>query len=156
VLLGLTVSAVAVAVEPDGTEATPAVKKSNWNWLPWWSSAKTKEPDKKAKDAADKKAEPAAKKELLVDQSAAERLREEAALLRRLAVCDQLKLIATQNKDDTLLRQAEQIEQRAQAVYSQRVARLQGGVTGTETDEQILTKQAGKDTAGGGRLTQSS
>src|SRR5207245_2565264 len=59
-----------------------------------------------------------------VDEAAQQRNREEAAYLRRLAVCDKLKQIAYQTNDEKLQRQAEQLDERVWEVYSQRIANL--------------------------------
>jgi hypothetical protein len=67
---------------------------------------------------------PAPKPADQASRAASERGQEQAALLRRLAVCDQLKLIAYQTKDDALLHRAEQLEDRAQSLYNQRISHL--------------------------------
>jgi hypothetical protein len=108
---------------PDGTSAAP--RDESGNRLTNWFASKPKPPAKLPAAApetdAEKKSEPILKPGAA---AAVERSREEATLLRRLAVCDQLKLIAIQNKDDDLLRQAEQLEQRVQAVYAEHIAHL--------------------------------
>jgi hypothetical protein len=77
------------------------------------------------------------------------RAREEAALLRRLAVCDQLKLIAVRTKDDALLNQADHLEEQAQAVYARRIASLPASRAGAEPVAQVRerapAKASGKD-----------
>jgi hypothetical protein len=84
-------------------------------------------PDKapaKADKTPAKNLAPAPKPATQASRAASERGQEQAALLRRLAVCDQLKLIAYQTKDDALLHRAEQLEDRAQSLYNQRIAHL--------------------------------
>ena len=46
------------------------------------------------------------------------------ALIRRLDVCVQLKLIADEKNDDALMRQVDELERQAKAVYEARVAAL--------------------------------
>jgi hypothetical protein len=107
---------------------------------------------------ADKK--PAANKPKATDEKQAEkkpvsapegavavRAKEEAAWIRRLQVCDRLKNLANQNNDDELYRQAEELEQRAWAVYLQRTAHLPASNATSETDEQILDRHLGNRTS---------
>jgi flagellar biosynthesis GTPase FlhF len=68
------------------------------------------------------------------EQEVAELKREQAAYLRRLAVCDQLKDVALKNSDDQLMRQAEELEAQAKSVYENRVAHLSAGKVGDETE----------------------
>jgi hypothetical protein len=82
------------------------------------------EPAPRADKAPAKHLTPAPKPAAQASRAASERGQEQATLLRRLAVCDQLKLIAYQTKDDALLHRAEQIEDRAQLIYNQRIAHL--------------------------------
>jgi hypothetical protein len=82
------------------------------------------EPAPRPDKAPAKSLAPAPKPAAQASRAASERGQEQAALLRRLAVCDQLKLIAYQTKDDALLHRAEQLEDRAQSLYNQRIAHL--------------------------------
>lgn len=48
----------------------------------------------------------------------------QAALLRRLAVCDQIRLIASQTQNEELMRRADDLDEKARVVYARRIARL--------------------------------
>jgi hypothetical protein len=52
---------------------------------------------------------------------------EQAALIRRLAVCDKLKEIALRTNDNDLLQRAEQLDARAWATYTQRTGASRSG-----------------------------
>jgi hypothetical protein len=118
-LIGLGTAGAALA----GPKDDDAAKPSDGGWFSGWFGGKPAEPAKKKdkpdpKDAAPVKPAP--------DRRAA-RNREEAVLLRRLAVCDKLKQVALQNGDAELERQADQLDARAWEVYNQRIANLPGG-----------------------------
>ena len=49
---------------------------------------------------------------------------EQEAYLRRLSVCDELRRAGAERNDDAMVRQADEIERQATAVYNQRVAAL--------------------------------
>ncbi len=115
-----------------GPQAKPAPKKA---------SAKSDTNKSDTKSAT--KAEAAAKPANQVDSATAQRRQEEAAFLRREAVCDRLMEIALQTDDQELLHRAEQLRERAWAAYAQRTAHLPGGNAGFESDEQILDKHLG-------------
>jgi hypothetical protein len=123
---------------------------SMWNPMNWFRSKdKQATETKKTPTKSDKETvkKPAAPKRINeVDQAAAERSREEAALFRRLAVCDKLMEIAVRNNDNELLRRAETLDERARAAYAQRTAHL-GNVGEFQSDEQILEKHLGAKTA---------
>jgi hypothetical protein len=86
-----------------------------------------------------------------VESAAARRARETADFLRRMAVCDKLKDIAFQTNDEELLRKAEQLDQRALAVYQQHSGQVASG--GLQADERILDRRLGQSaTAGQGLL----
>src|SRR5690348_12639595 len=53
-----------------------------------------------------------------------EQQRQMNALLRRMQVCDRLRLIAEQTGNDELMRQADVLEARAEEVYRQQTAQL--------------------------------
>jgi hypothetical protein len=85
----------------------PAQSKSDLNKDETHKSIETvsKEPSKREKEMADIK-------------------REQAAYFRRLAVCDQLRDVALKNNDESLRRQAEELEAQASAIYFKQTARL--------------------------------
>jgi hypothetical protein len=134
-LVAAALIAGARGADDSGYDAKAPPKKSEGKWFPWWprddrpAEAKSAaalpkgempKEDKKSMEkeaASNPQAAPEAK-------AAAARRLEEAALLRRLAVCDQLKVVALQTKDEVLLEQADRLDEQARAVYSQRIARL--------------------------------
>jgi hypothetical protein len=70
--------------------------------------------------------------------------REEANLLRRLAVCDQVRLIASKTNDDTLARHADELDQRARDIYSRRIARLPIHMVVSKSDVEKAKQERGK------------
>jgi hypothetical protein len=89
------------------------------------------------------KAEAEAAKASAADTAKA-KAREEASLLRRLAVCDQLRLIASKTNDDTLARHADELDQRARDLYTQRIARLPIHMVVSKSDIAKAKQQRGK------------
>lgn len=78
-----------------------------------------------AKPSPAKKAEPPkAQEPSLADVAAAAKNREDADLLRRLAVCDKLREIALRTDDNELLQKVDVLLTRARAAYEQRSAML--------------------------------
>src|SRR6185437_1554124 len=53
---------------------------------------------------------------------AAEQQRHMNALMRRMEVCDRLRMIANQTGNETLMSQADQLEDRANAIYRRQTA----------------------------------
>jgi hypothetical protein len=79
-----------------------------------------------------------------VDQAASLRDQELQTLLRRQKVCLQLMQIAEETNDTELLRKAEQLDERAREVYTQRTASLPMARPGVfESDQQTLEKHLG-------------
>jgi hypothetical protein len=76
-----------------------------------------------------------------VESAAARQAREKADFLRRIAVCDKLKDIAFQSNDGELLRKADQLDQRALAIYQQHSGQAAGGL---QADERILERRLGQ------------
>jgi len=118
VALAAGLTAVAAAGEPD--DAPPPVDRGNaayhrWNGGPM---EKPKPPAPPPSALAKAKAN---------DTAAALRAQEEANFLRRLAACDRLRRLALETNDDTLEKQADELQQKADSVYRQRTARLTGG-----------------------------
>jgi hypothetical protein len=97
-----------------------------------------KKPDSKAfkKDGSDKSAPAAA-------PAMTEQARHEAALLRRIEVCDKLRQIALETNNNELDQLAQELDARARAVYAQRTARLKFNPQPADLDEQILDKKLG-------------
>ncbi len=134
---------VTVAFAGDDAGDAPTSTPKSW-FGGWFGSKDTKETpkkaDPKAKKPPEKKAAADAKP---VPAGEAQRAREEAALLRRLAVCDRLMEIAVRTNDNDLLRRAEQLDERVRRAYSQRTARTPGAGADFESDEQLLDKHLG-------------
>lgn len=112
----------------DGTPEPKGLLSGMFNEKPK-SQAK---PNKKAKttknvqnNAEQKNLLPAPSAETsTVEREEVERQRRENALLRRMAVCDRLRMIANQTGNETLMTQANELEERANAVYRQQMAGL--------------------------------
>lgn len=83
----------------------------------------------------------------VVEDVAADRDREERAYLRRQAVCDKLREIAQQNKDEELECKVRQLDERIWAIYSQRTNGLPGSENGP--DDDILDRNLGRGGARG-------
>jgi hypothetical protein len=64
----------------------------------------------------------AAAKARASETAAAVRAQEEANFLRRLAVCDKLRQLALETGDDSLEREADVLQQKAELVYKKRTA----------------------------------
>lgn len=56
------------------------------------------------------------------ETAAALRAQEDANLFRRMAVCDKLRMLALETGDDSLEKQADVLQQKANSVYQQRTA----------------------------------
>src|SRR5260370_16767066 len=132
-----------------------------WQWKPlgnWFGSQEVKKAVEKQvlpkpEPTAAKKPTAPVRPASLVDEAAAKRGQEEAALLRRLQACDKLREIAIQTKDDALLRRAEELEDRAHATYAHRTASLPSAAPTFQSDEQTIDRYLG---AGKSRSTNSS
>jgi hypothetical protein len=85
------------------------------------------------------------------EKEMAEVKREQAAYLRRLAVCDQLRDIALKNNDDNLNRQADELQAQAWAIYSKHVASFSAGKAGREGQDAISNHSAKMATQGSGQ-----
>jgi hypothetical protein len=80
---------------------------------------------------------------------AAEQQRQINAVLRRMEVCDRLRMIAFQISNEELLRQADELEARAREIYSRQTAHLSAPAPApepsTNADEKKLTaRQTGR------------
>jgi hypothetical protein len=107
---------VAAAQETPNTSDTPSAASGNWFTHLFSSGEK---PDAKKADEK-KKVEPAP----VVESAAAVRSRESVILNRRLAAVLKLREIAVVGNDTGLLRKADELEERANAIYDQRIAAL--------------------------------
>lgn len=131
------------AGEPDTKPAT----KTNWYGPTWqWGSKpaarkaapKSTRPAPKEKPA-EKTDKTAASGPTKPSSLAAQRAVEETEYHRRIAVCDRLLQIATQNSDDELRQLAEELSERAWTVYQQRTANLTSVHT-ADVDAALLEK----------------
>jgi hypothetical protein len=91
------------------------------------SKSDSKKDDSNKKDDANKAVESALQEPSKREKEMAEMKREQAAYLRRLAVCDQLRDVALKNNDENLRRQAEELEAQASAIYFKQTAHLSVG-----------------------------
>lgn len=71
------------------------------------------------------------------ETAAAHRAQEEANFLRRMAVCDRLRQLALETGDDSLERQAEALQQKAETAYRERTANVASGELVTQADEKL-------------------
>jgi hypothetical protein len=138
-LLALGAAAVAGEKPAAGDDARTAARPDGGNWFGNWFGGAPK-PAPPAKNADKKKPDVAVKVSPapVVDTAAAVRAREEAAYLRRLAVCDKLQEIAWETNDAELGQLAEQLVDRAWQVYNQRTANLPA--SRPDAEEHLLDK----------------
>lgn len=162
ILLGGVGLAGGVAAEK-GADTKAAASSSNWGWFNGWFGANKKDADKDKKSDVAKTAGKDAESSLppsrplsQADEATAARAREEAILFRRLAVCNKLMEIALQTNDKQLQGQAEQLDERAWAIYNQRTANLPTRAAELDLDERVLEKNARKETSQGRALWPSS
>jgi hypothetical protein len=131
-------AAAAAAQEPAPPSPPPP---SGSSWLPnLWPFGQPQRPPAPAP----------APKTPPVDSAATQRARELAAWQRRVAVCFRLREIARQTNDDDLERRAEQLQDQAFAIYTQRIALLLAD-SYFQSDEQALTERLNAG-PGDGRL----
>jgi len=128
-------AAAAVAEEPDG-DAKAAPAKSGWwsNWL--GEKPKPKAKIEKRPPAEDTPAPPRA-----ADRGVMEQKRQMNAVLRRMEVCDRLRMVALQSGNEELMRQADELEARAREVYRQQTAHLPTQAQPLEADQKPKEKK---------------
>lgn len=119
VLAGISSSARAdersfAAVSPFNGSQNPAFNR--WGGVP---TSRPKPPPPPLNPAAKSRAE---------ETAAAVRAQEDANLLRRMAVCDKLRLLALETGDESLEKQADQLQQKANSVYQQRTSAPTGSL----------------------------
>lgn len=139
-LVGLCVGTPLRGAGDEDADAKPAVK-SSWFGRPQ-AGAKAAEKKPAAQAEAPKKPVRSAQ-----EAAVAERQREEQALLRRLEVCDRLRQVASATSDQELYRLADELTERAQAVYGQRTAHLPASAAAYQSDEQALDRHLGDGAA---------
>jgi hypothetical protein len=162
-LAAVVLGVAARAADPPDDQATSPPSKSKVIWFGGMFDAKDKkseehadsDPDDKSRSGsfpswgvvnpkqAQSKGPPESEKELKDrapaskrDELEAIRAREQNVLLRRLAVCDQIRLVAARQDDDALMQQADRLDEQARSAYTRRMARLparQGGSTPSQS-----------------------
>jgi len=138
-ILVMSLAAVAGAAEPED-DAPPPAPKSSGNLLTRWFGSGPKDTVKKPVEKKDKDEAVAQSQKALRVAAAAQRAREEAALLRRQAVCLKLRAIAAQTNNEGLRREADHLDEQAWNMYLQRTAHLPGGEL---PDEATLERHFG-------------
>jgi len=133
-------AASARAAEPED-ETPPVATKSSGNWFTRLFGAQA--PAKQTAEKTAKDDDSARSKAAGRETAAAQRAREEAALLRRQSVCLKLRTIAAQTNNEELRRKADQLDEQAWNTYVQRTAHLPGGSAGESLDEATLERHLG-------------
>jgi hypothetical protein len=149
-LLYCFVARAEAAPTDDGDDSPPPKKKENTGWLPWWPSSKkaddlvqsqAKESERSGefpswgvvkgkKDPMTNKSDEAElvsedqKHKAQAEKAMGMRAQEQDKLLRRLAVCDQIRMMASKSDNDELLRQADRLDEQVRAAYARRIAHL--------------------------------
>lgn len=85
------------------------------------------------------------------ESASARQAREKTDYLRRIAVCDKLRDIAFQTSDDELSRKADQLDQRAYAIFMKHTGQGMAS-TNLQADERILERRLGQNTPAGQEL----
>lgn len=135
--LGLGASAVLADDDPPPVQAP----KSGWvgPFKEWNQPAPAPKPEAK------KKVEPPAPRRLSInEQVQAARYREQADLLRRMAVCDKLMEIAVRNNDNELMHKVEQLQERANNLYSDHSVSLANAVQGANKNSSLAAADRDK------------
>src|SRR5262249_22172354 len=140
---GMTTLAVALLVgvgtaaaqeNPGERQPAPKPQGGGGSWYAWlWPFGR------KAEEKKD--GEP--RRPSVGESAQAVRKREVAALLRRQAVCDRLRMISYRTGDQELLRLAEELENMAQDTYDLRTAHLPAGTAAPPPDEGTLARRLG-------------
>jgi hypothetical protein len=142
------------ALRAGDADSPPAKKTASSSWFPFWSGS-TEKSDTKGPAASSKPGSADMAQKLQTaprDGGPEQRASEQATLLRRLAVCDQLRLIATQKKDERLLQQAEQLDERSWQVYLSRIEHLPASkAVGDDRALEPATEAGATEPPAGGR-----
>jgi hypothetical protein len=154
-LLGLGTAAAQGRSGGDDPDRKPQSSGGGW-WTYLWPFGHKAEEKKPPP-------EPEPRRPSVAESARTLRVREEAALHRRQAVCDQLRDIAYRTQDRELLRKVEELETLAWDTYTIRTAHLpSSGATGSP-DEAALGRRLGPGASGldasaltGGRGTRDS
>jgi pyruvate/2-oxoglutarate dehydrogenase complex dihydrolipoamide acyltransferase (E2) component len=133
----------AAAQEPGGDPGTAGSKPGFFGRL----FGKKADPPKAAAPAPTKDKEAAKADEsrpaTVADEAAAVQAREKEIFFRRQQVCDKLKLIAADAGDEDLMRRAEQLHDRAWALYEKRTGAQAVLANGFHSDEETLSRHLG-------------
>jgi hypothetical protein len=121
---GLALTACA-AQEVDSDYHSMPPPKPSWfsGWFSWGKGSTAPAPAP-APEAKKLNIDTTAPKPPMPDPSQLVRDREEKAMWRRLLVCDRLKAIAIEHEDAALQRRVEELEERLNEVYRQRMERV--------------------------------
>jgi hypothetical protein len=126
--------AAATAGQPDGdSKSSPPGLLSNL--FADKSKSKTKAGADKAALVEEKPAEANT-----VETLAAEQQKQMNAILRRMEVCDRLRMVALQTNNEELMRQADELEARAREIYRRHTAQLPISAQSLETPAQTTDK----------------
>jgi hypothetical protein len=87
---------------------------------------------------------PPPRKPTITEQVQAARYREQADLLRRMAVCDKLMEIAVHNNDAELIRKVEQLQERANNLYTEHAVSLAKAVEGSSANSSMAVADRDK------------
>lgn len=142
IIMGLSFNPLLIAGEPTAGESLLTPRRTDGgSLLSSWFASKDKTADKEKKPAVkagkdakagDSAEASAAMKPNPVEDAAHHRAREQETLLRRLAVCDQLRTVAARKQDDALMRQADELDERVWENYTRRIAHLPVGKASDE------------------------
>jgi hypothetical protein len=138
--LALGVGASAVLADDD-PPPQPKAPTSGWvgPFKEWNQPAPPPKPEAK------KKADPPPRpKPTIGEQVQAARYREQADLLRRMAVCDKLMEIAVRNNDSELMRKVEQLQERSNNLFTEHSATLASAVQGSTKNTSMAAADRNK------------
>lgn len=139
--LALGLGASAVLAADDDPPPQPKAPSSGWvgPFKEWNQPAPPPKPEPK------KKAEPPPRpRPTIAEQVQAARYREQADLLRRMAVCDKLMEIAVRNNDSELMSKVEQLQERANNLFTEHSVSLANAVQGSNTNSSMAAADRGK------------
>ena len=140
--LALGAAAAGAAAQEPGPGDAPA--ESGWKigWLARLFGSKKTDAKKPAPKGPAPKVEDTEPQKAL-ESAAAQLERERAELKRRQDVCDKLRLIGLRSGDETLIRRADQLDERAWALYKQRTGAPAVPSSSFQSDEQTLAQRLG-------------
>lgn len=137
----------------DAEDAPPAAAAPSGNWFTRWMTPSKPAALKKTAEKPMKEEDFAQQQQTARASAAAERAREENALLRRQAVCLKLRTMADQTHNEELHRQADELDDRAWSVYQRRIAHLPAGGGGEVLRARPTDGRGGAQANGAGTST---